>query len=140
MGSAQRNMFPDGVGYAPESSGNSTTIQSYNGIKAIQVHLDHIARLKGYLCAETKEIPDIPLTCYSECQTAKWSYSENVKECANRKLIYCVTLAGPIWHTVRGLIRDGDPRWLWHVPASLGSVVGDAWGCGLTSGAARTSS
>ena len=87
MGSAQRNMFPDGVGYAPESSGNSTTIQSYNGIKAIQVHLDHIARLKGYLCAETKEIPDIPLTCYSECQTAKWSYSENVKECANRKLI-----------------------------------------------------
>jgi hypothetical protein len=29
---------------------------------------------------------------------------------------------------VRGLIRDGDPRWLWHVPASLGSVLGDAWG------------
>jgi hypothetical protein len=29
---------------------------------------------------------------------------------------------------VRGLVRDGDPRWLWHVPASLGSVLGDAWG------------
>jgi glycosyltransferase involved in cell wall biosynthesis len=42
--------------------------------------------------------------------------------------VYCVTFAGPIWHTVRGLIRDGDPRWLWHVPASLGSVIGDAWG------------
>ena len=42
--------------------------------------------------------------------------------------VYCVTFAGPIWHTVRGLIRDGDPRWLWHVPASLGSVLGDAWG------------
>jgi glycosyltransferase involved in cell wall biosynthesis len=42
--------------------------------------------------------------------------------------VYCVTFAGPVWHTVRGLIRDGDPRWLWHVPACLGSVLGDAWG------------
>jgi glycosyltransferase involved in cell wall biosynthesis len=42
--------------------------------------------------------------------------------------VYCVTFAGPMWHTVRGLVRDGDPRWLWHVPASLGSVLGDAWG------------
>jgi hypothetical protein len=26
------------------------------------------------------------------------------------------------------LIRDRDARWLWHVPASLGSALGDAWG------------
>jgi hypothetical protein len=42
--------------------------------------------------------------------------------------VYCVTFAGPIWHTLRGLVRDRDPRWLWHVPASLASVLGDAWG------------
>jgi hypothetical protein len=42
--------------------------------------------------------------------------------------IYCVTFAGPLWHTVRGLVRDRDARWLWHVPPSLGGVVGDAWG------------
>jgi glycosyltransferase involved in cell wall biosynthesis len=42
--------------------------------------------------------------------------------------IYCVTFAGPLWHTLRGLVRDRDPRWLWHMPASLGSVLGDAWG------------
>jgi glycosyltransferase involved in cell wall biosynthesis len=42
--------------------------------------------------------------------------------------VYCVTLIGPLWHTVRGLIRDGDAGWLWHVPACLGSVWGDAWG------------
>jgi glycosyltransferase involved in cell wall biosynthesis len=42
--------------------------------------------------------------------------------------VYCVTFAGPMWHTLRGLVRDGDLRWLWHVPASLGSVLGDAWG------------
>jgi len=42
--------------------------------------------------------------------------------------IYCVTLIGPLWHTLRGLVRDHDVRWLWHVPASLGSVIGDTWG------------
>ncbi len=42
--------------------------------------------------------------------------------------VYCVTFLGPLWHTLRGLVRDGDPRWLWHLPASLGSVLGNAWG------------
>ena len=42
--------------------------------------------------------------------------------------IYCVTFVGPLWHTLRGLVRDGDARWLWHMPACLGSVLGNAWG------------
>jgi glycosyltransferase involved in cell wall biosynthesis len=42
--------------------------------------------------------------------------------------VYCVTFLGPLWHTLRGLVRDHDACWLWHVPASLGSVIGDAWG------------
>ncbi|HUA38932.1 MAG TPA: glycosyltransferase [Candidatus Sulfopaludibacter sp.] len=42
--------------------------------------------------------------------------------------VYCVTLAGPCWHTGQGLIRDRDWRWLWHPPACLASVFGDAWG------------
>jgi glycosyltransferase involved in cell wall biosynthesis len=42
--------------------------------------------------------------------------------------LYCVTFLGPIWHTLRGLARDRDARWLWHLPASLGSVLGNAWG------------
>ena len=42
--------------------------------------------------------------------------------------IYCVTFVGPLWHTLVGIIRDGDPRWLWHTPASIGSVLGNAWG------------
>jgi glycosyltransferase involved in cell wall biosynthesis len=28
--------------------------------------------------------------------------------------VYCVTFAGPLWHTLRGWIRDRDARWLWH--------------------------
>jgi glycosyltransferase involved in cell wall biosynthesis len=42
--------------------------------------------------------------------------------------LYCVTFIGPLWHTLLGLVRDRDPRWLWHVPASLASVLGNAWG------------
>ena len=34
--------------------------------------------------------------------------------------VYCVTFIGPLWHTLRGVIRDRDARWLWHVPACLG--------------------
>lgn len=41
---------------------------------------------------------------------------------------YCVTFVGPLWHTVRGVIRDRDACWLWHLPASIGSVLGNAWG------------
>jgi glycosyltransferase involved in cell wall biosynthesis len=42
--------------------------------------------------------------------------------------IYCVTFIGPLWHTLRGLIHDRDLRWLWHTPASVASVLGNAWG------------
>ena len=42
--------------------------------------------------------------------------------------VYCVTAVGPVFHTLRGIVRDGDARWLWHLPACLGSVLGNAWG------------
>ena len=42
--------------------------------------------------------------------------------------LYCVTFVGPIYHTCVGLVRDRDWRWLWHVPASMASLLGLAWG------------
>ena len=42
--------------------------------------------------------------------------------------IYCVTFFGPLWHALRGIFRDGDFRWLWHLLASPTSVLGNAWG------------
>ena len=42
--------------------------------------------------------------------------------------LYCVSFVGPLYHTVLGLARTGDWRWLWHVPASLASVTGVVWG------------
>ncbi len=43
-------------------------------------------------------------------------------------VVYCLTFFGPLWHALRGLMRDGDVRWLWHLPASPASVLGNAWG------------
>jgi hypothetical protein len=84
---AQRKIFSDGGVRDPESGSTVTSIQSFNGIKAIQEHLDHIVRLKEYLCARTKQIPDVPLSCYSECQVAQWLRGESGRECANHDLI-----------------------------------------------------
>jgi hypothetical protein len=42
--------------------------------------------------------------------------------------IYCVTFIGPFWHMLRGLIRDRDLCWLWHLPTCVSSVLGNAWG------------
>jgi hypothetical protein len=42
--------------------------------------------------------------------------------------LYCMTFLGPLYHTLRGLARDRDLRWLWHVPASVGSLLGTIWG------------
>lgn len=42
--------------------------------------------------------------------------------------LYCGTFIGPIYHTVLGLFRTGDTRWLWHPLASFASVLGVVWG------------
>jgi len=42
--------------------------------------------------------------------------------------LYCVTVLGPLYHALRGIARDHDIRWLWHVPASLMSLLGILWG------------
>ena len=42
--------------------------------------------------------------------------------------LYCATFVGPVYHTLLGIVRDRDWRWLWHLPASLASLGGTAWG------------
>ena len=42
--------------------------------------------------------------------------------------VYCISLVGPLYHSLLGLLRDRDVRWLWHLPASLGSIAGTTWG------------
>jgi glycosyltransferase involved in cell wall biosynthesis len=42
--------------------------------------------------------------------------------------VYCVSFFGPAFHTLRGILRDGDFRWLWHLLACPASVLGNTWG------------
>jgi hypothetical protein len=42
--------------------------------------------------------------------------------------LYCATFVGPLYHAIVGMIRDRDPRWLWHLPASVASLLGILWG------------
>jgi glycosyltransferase involved in cell wall biosynthesis len=42
--------------------------------------------------------------------------------------LYCASFVGPIYHTITGTIRDRDWRWFWHLPASVGSLLGTLWG------------
>lgn len=42
--------------------------------------------------------------------------------------LYCVTLIGPLFHTLLGIARDRDWRWVWHTPASVASLLGILWG------------
>jgi glycosyltransferase involved in cell wall biosynthesis len=42
--------------------------------------------------------------------------------------VYGVTFFGPLGHALRGILRDRDARWLWHLPACPASVLGNAWG------------
>jgi len=45
--------------------------------------------------------------------------------------VYCATFVGPLFHTVAGLVKRRDIRWLWHPVACVASLVGLAWG-GIT--------
>lgn len=42
--------------------------------------------------------------------------------------LYCATLVGPAYHSLTGFLRDGDARWLWHLPTSVASLLGTVWG------------
>ena len=42
--------------------------------------------------------------------------------------VYCVTFLGPLYHSVRGLWRDRDRAWLWHLAACPCSVFGTLLG------------
>ena len=42
--------------------------------------------------------------------------------------LYCVSFIGPAYHALTGFLRDGDARWLWHLPTSVASLLGVFWG------------
>jgi glycosyltransferase involved in cell wall biosynthesis len=58
---------------------------------------------------------------------ANWS-KEKPRVPAWLACLYAGTFIGPLWHTLTGILRTGDWRWLWHAPASFVSALGTVWG------------
>ena len=52
--------------------------------------------------------------------------------------VYCVTFFGPLCHTLRGILRDGDACWLWHLPACPVACWAMRGACGPINFVART--
>ncbi|MEK7781177.1 MAG: glycosyltransferase family 2 protein [Verrucomicrobiota bacterium] len=60
-------------------------------------------------------------------QPSSWT-SENPPIPGWLACLACASVIVPLWQTLRGLLRTGDTRWLWHPVACLLSVLGVAWG------------
>ena len=42
--------------------------------------------------------------------------------------LYCVSIVGPLYHVLLGLMKTRHPAWLWHLIACPASVLGVTWG------------
>jgi hypothetical protein len=60
-------------------------------------------------------------------QSVSWT---QMKPCMSGGVacLACATVVVPVAQALRGLVRTGDARWLWHPVAGLVSVTGVAWG------------
>lgn len=135
MGFAESNTFPEEAVYAPALSGEGTTPEPFDGIKAIQIHLYHSARLKDYLCARSRILSDVPMSCHSECTVARWLHSENGKEFANCKLLDSVCRRCEEFHE---LAAESVLRTKMGIPEPVLEVVQSVWKIDRASNAFQT--
>jgi len=61
--------------------------QPFNGIRAIQAHLDQRARIEDYVNGKLQEPLNVPTTCHAECLMAKWLHGEGGIHCTDKNLL-----------------------------------------------------
>ncbi len=89
------------------------------------VHHYYVQTLKGFL--QKRRRATVHFLRVQEEKPVNWM-REKPPVPAWLAAFYCVSFFGPAWHTVRGLVRDRDLAWLWHIPASVASLLGVLWG------------
>ena len=89
------------------------------------VHHYYVQTLKGFL--QKRRRATVHFLRVQEERPVNWM-REKPPVPAWLAAFYCVSFFGPAWHASRGLVRDGDAAWLWHVPASVASLLGVLWG------------
>lgn len=61
--------------------------QPFNGIVAMQEHLDQRQEVEGYVNGRTMLAPRVVTNCEGECTVAKWLHSENGACCKDLRLV-----------------------------------------------------
>lgn len=61
--------------------------QPFNGIVAMQEHLDQRRRVEDYVEGQSKILPNVPTTCDGDCTVGKWLHSEGGRKCTDVKLV-----------------------------------------------------
>lgn len=59
------------------STDERTGPQPFNGIRAIQAHLDQRSRIENYVNGGVRAKIDLLLCCHAGCQLGKWLHSED---------------------------------------------------------------
>ena len=59
----------------------------FNGIMAMQEHLDHCKRVEDYVNGQSRNLPHVPTTCDGDCSIGKWLHSASGRNCKDIKLI-----------------------------------------------------
>lgn len=61
--------------------------QPFNGILAMQEHLDHRQQVESYVSGASRIAPHVPTNCEGQCTVAKWLHSENGACCKDLRLV-----------------------------------------------------
>jgi hypothetical protein len=59
----------------------------FNGIGAIQAHLDQRSRIEDYVNGESQAKPDVPMYCHADCMLGKWLHGEGGDKCRDIGLL-----------------------------------------------------
>ncbi len=61
--------------------------QPFNGIVAMQEHLDHRQQVESYVNGRLMIAPRVPTNCEGQCTVAKWLHSESGGCCKDLRLV-----------------------------------------------------
>ncbi len=70
-----------------KSSDEQSTSRFFNGIGAIQAHLDQRSRIEDYVRGESQAKPDMPMYCHANCMLGKWLHGEDGNGCKDIGLL-----------------------------------------------------
>jgi hypothetical protein len=66
---------------------NAPPIERFDGIRAIQMHLNQRFQVEAYVQGYSSDKPELPDDCGVDCMVGKWLHGEAGKHCADVALL-----------------------------------------------------